>query len=274
MGAITTTPTDRASIPARLSILCSRCIGCPRKQEAFLASLSSMPTCPLCPVPQTQYLATALNYLAVSPTSWIGSAALSHDLHLPQRDLGPKSDLGATTSDAEDTDMQRFVHHARLYCRGMSPRCLLWLPACGVSRLSLVVAGRFTFAPVIEPVYLYCVVLRAEASGVVDCCLRFRPMLDGLESLGTTSDRVPDIDVGAGHLQSESSIACHGDGWLHRTDARIRRVMLMCRRSGGQWAASYIWTREADRRVFVYRPMDGPWEKDSFSAYVTRLCSL
>lgn len=94
MGAITTTPTDRASIPARLSILCSRCIGCPRKQEAFLASLSSMPTCPLCPVPQTQYLATALNYLAVSPTSWIGSAALSHDLHLPQRDLGPKKGFG------------------------------------------------------------------------------------------------------------------------------------------------------------------------------------
>lgn len=150
--------------------------------------------------------------------------------------------------------MQRFVYHARLYCHGMSPRCLLWLPAAACP-VFLVGAGRFTFAPVVKPVYLYCVVLCAVCSGVADCCLRFRPMLDGLESLGTTVDREPDIDAGARHVRE---LACHGDGWLHRTDERIRRVMVMCRGSGVQWAASYIWTREADRPdFFVYRAADG-----------------
>lgn len=88
-------------------------------------------------VPQTQYLATALNYLAASPTSWIGSAALPHDLHLlPQRDLGPKRDLGATTSDCGR-------HRHATFCLPRSP-ILPWyvaqmsfVAACGgVSRLS------------------------------------------------------------------------------------------------------------------------------------------
>lgn len=203
-------------------------------------------------VPQTQYLATALNYLAASPTSWIGSAALPHDLHpLPQRDLGPKRDFRATTSDCGRHRHATF----RLPRSPILPWYVAQMSFVAACPVFLVGAGRFTFAPVVKPVYLYCVVLCAVCSGVADCCLRFRPMLDGLESLGTTVDREPDIDAGARHVRE---LACHGDGWLHRTDERIRRVMVMCRGSGVQWAASYIWTREADRPdFFVYRAADG-----------------
>lgn len=102
---------------------------------------------------------------------------------------------------------------------------------CGCLRRVPLGSGVSRFAPVIKaclPI-LHSFVCRMPrwsqtvVSDSVRCWM-------ALESLGTTTlDRKPDIDVGA----RVRELACSGDGWLHRTDERIRRVMVMCREDLG-----------------------------------------